>query len=119
MLRDLVDDDAPQSLQRDLHRVAGQIDALVHARRDADASDEPLRVDRLVVIAARDDERDDQPGLLVRAEEREVFRRAHLHGDRAERVDDRGAERHQRKRRRQLRLEDLFLALGFGHVREI
>ena len=55
-------DDAPQPLQRDLDRVAGKVDALVHARRDADATDELLRVDRLVVIAAGDDERDDQPG---------------------------------------------------------
>ena len=64
MLLHLVDDDAPQSLQRDLHRVARQIDALVHARRDADASEKSLRVDRLVVVAARDDERDDRAPAL-------------------------------------------------------
>ena len=73
-------------------------------------------VDRLVVVAARDDQRDDQSGLFVRAEQRQVFRRAHLHRDRSERVDDRRAQRHQRQRWRQLRLEDFVLALGLGHV---
>ena len=110
-------DDAPQSLQRDLHRVAGQIDSLVHARRDADASEESLGVDRLVVIATRDDQRDDQSRLVVRAEQREILGRPHLHGDRTQRVDDRGAKRHQRQRRRQLGLEDVVFALGFGHGR--
>ena len=54
------------------------------------------------------------PASSLRAEEREVLRRAHLHRDRAERIDDRRAQRHQRQRRRQLGLEDLVLALGCG-----
>ena len=84
-----VDHDAPQSLQRDLHRVARQIDPLVDACRDANASEESVRVDRLVVVAARDDEGHDQSGLFVRPEQREVFRCAHLHRDRSERINDR------------------------------
>src|SRR3712207_7256585 len=41
--------------------VARQVDALVHARRHADAADEAVGVHRLVVVAARDDQRHDQP----------------------------------------------------------
>ena len=85
----LVDDDAAQALQRDLHRVARQIDPLVHARRDADASQETLRVDRLVVIAIGDDEGHDQAWLLMRAQQRQVFGGAHLDRDRTQGVDDR------------------------------
>jgi hypothetical protein len=112
-------DDSPAPLQRDLHRVARQVDALVHARRHAHAPDELAGLDRLVVVAVRHDERDDEARLLVGAQQRQVLRSAHLHGDGAQRVDDRRAQRHQRQRRRQFGLEDLFLALGFGHdVRE-
>ena len=35
------------------------------------------------------------PGSSLHAEQREVLRRAHLHGDRAERIDDRRAQRHR------------------------
>ena len=117
-LADLLDDDAPQSLERDLDGVARQVDALVHAGGDADPADELLGVDRLVVVAAGDDEGDDETGLLVGAEQREVLRGAHLHGDGAERVDDRRPERHERQRRRQLRLEDVVFALWLGHGRQ-
>jgi hypothetical protein len=45
-LVDVLDGDAAQPLQRDLHRVAGQVDALVHARGHADLADEAARIDR-------------------------------------------------------------------------
>jgi hypothetical protein len=115
VLRRSLDRDAPQPLQRDLDGLAGEVDALVHARGDADAADELVRVDRLVVVARGDDEGDDEPRILVVAQEREVLRGPHLHRDRAERIHDRGAERHQRKLRRELGLEDLFLALRTSH----
>ena len=54
--------------------------------------------------------------LLVGAEEREVLRRAHLHGDGAERVHDRRAQRHQRQRRRQVGLEDVVFPLSRGQA---
>jgi hypothetical protein len=75
----------------------GQIDSLVHPRRDADASAEALRVDRLVVIAARHDQRDDQSRVLVRPKEGEVFRSPHLDRDRAKWVHDRRPQRHLRQ----------------------
>ena len=50
-LLDRLDRDAAKPLQRDLHRVARQIDSLVHARGDADAADELAELDRLVVVA--------------------------------------------------------------------
>ena len=57
-LIDALDGDAPQSLQRDLHRVAGQVDALVHAGGDTDLADELLRVRRVFQLATRDHQRD-------------------------------------------------------------
>jgi hypothetical protein len=114
-LRHLIDDDAPQPLQSDLYSVARQIDALVHAGGHAHASEKPVRVDRLVVVAARHHQRDNEAGLLVRPEQRQILRRAHLNRDGTQRVHDRGSQCHERQRRRELGLEDLFLALGFGH----
>jgi hypothetical protein len=49
----------------DLHRVARKVDPLVDARRDSHPPDELRGVDRLVVVAAGDDERHHEPGLLV------------------------------------------------------
>jgi len=98
-LRHTFDDDPPQSLERDLNRLPGKIDALVHTRGDSNPPHESLRVQHVVVIARRDYESDDQPRLLVGLEQREVLRRAHLHGDSAERVHDRGSKRHERQRR--------------------
>jgi hypothetical protein len=115
VLLDVVDDDPAQPLQRDLHRVAGKIDALVHARGYPHTAHETRRVDRLVVVAARDDEGHDQSGFFVRAEKREVLRGSHLYCDRTQRVDDRGSQCHERECGRELRLEKLFLALGSGH----
>ena len=114
-LLDALDDDAPQPLQRDLDRVARKVDPLVHARRHADAADERAGIDRLVVIAAGDDQANDEAGFVVRTDDRQILRSAHLDGDRAERVDDRRPQRHERQGWRQLRLEDLFLALCSGH----
>ena len=114
-LSDLLDHDATQSLQRDLDGVARQVDALVHAGRDADASNELLGVDGFVVVAAGDDERHDQARFLVGAEEREVLRRPHLHGDGAQRIDDRRPQRHEWQRGRQFGLEDLFFPLRSWH----
>src|SRR6185503_11372446 len=54
--------------------------------------------------------------FLVRAQQGKVLRGAHLDGDGAERIDDRRAQRHQRQGGRQLGLEDVVLALRFGHV---
>jgi hypothetical protein len=115
ILLDVVDDDPAQPLQRDLHRVAGEIDALVHTRGYTHTAHETRRVDRLIVVAARDDESHDQTGFFVRAEKGEVLRGSHLYCDRTQRVDDRGSQCHERECGRELRLEKLFLALGSGH----
>ena len=114
-LLDALDDDAPEPLQRDLDGVAGEVDPLVHSRRHAHAAEEGAGVDRLVVIAAGDDQPDDEAGFVVGTDDREIFGGAHLDRDRAERVDDRRPQRHEREGRRQLGLEDLFLALCSGH----
>jgi hypothetical protein len=74
LLLDGVDGDAAQPLEGDLHRVAGEVDALVHARRDAHAADELDVVHRLVVVAVGDDERDDHARLVVGAQQGEVLR---------------------------------------------
>ena len=100
----------------DLNRLARKIDALVNTRRHAHSSDEPLRVDRLVVVSCRNDKRDDQTRLFVVAKQRQVFGGSHLNSDRAKRIDDRRAQSHQRKRGRQLGLEDLFFALVACHA---
>ena len=57
-----------------------------------------------------------EPWFLVRPEEREILGRAHLDRDRAERINDRRPEGHERQRRRKLRLEDLFFALVASHA---
>lgn len=113
---DVVDHDAPKPLERDLHGLAREIDSLMHSRSHAHTSDEFPVLDGLVVIAMGDYEGDNEPGLVVRAQQGQIFGRAHLHGDGAERVDNGRAERHERQRRRQLRAEDFFFALGFGHL---
>src|SRR6185312_1545474 len=110
-----LDHDAPQPLQRDLNRVAWQVDALVHARRHAHAPHEGVRVDRFVVIARGDEQPHDEPGLVVAPNDRQVFGSAHLHRDRAQRIDNRRPQRHERQGRRQLRAKNLFLALCASH----
>ena len=95
-LFDAVDDDASQPLQRDLDGVARKVDALVHPRCHPHAANEGAGVDRLVVITARDHEANDEAGFVVRADDRQIFRGAHLDRDRAERVDDRRPQRHER-----------------------
>jgi hypothetical protein len=116
-LLDRLDRDPAKPLESDLDGVTGQIDPLVHARRDPHSTDELSGLHRFVVVAAGDDQSDDEPGFLVRTQQREVLRRAHLHGDGAERIDDRRAQSHQRKCGRQLGLEDLFFALVACHAR--
>ena len=49
------------------------------------------------------------------AQQREILGGAHLDCDRTERIDDRGPQRHERQSRRELGLEEVFLALGSGH----
>src|SRR5688572_21666603 len=49
------------------------------------------------------------------AQQREILWRSHLYGDRAKGVDDRRPQRHQRQRRRELGLQDLFLSLRLCH----
>ena len=115
---DPLDHDPAQALERDLHRIAGQVDPLVHARRHADPADEPLGVDGVVMIPAGDHERHDEAGLVIGAEQREILRRAHLHGDGAERIHDSGSKRHERERRRELALENLVFSLWSGHWRQ-
>ena len=73
-LRDSLDHDATQSLQRDLDRLAGKIDSLVHARGDADATYEPLGVEHVIMVSARDHQPDDEARLLVRLEQRQILR---------------------------------------------
>ncbi len=114
-LVDRIDGDAAQPLQRDLHRFAGQIDALVHAGGHTDPADEPGRVYGVVAVTVGDDEGYDQPGFLMGPQQGQVLRGPHLHGDRPQRVDDRRAQRHERQRGGQLRAEDLFLSLAAGH----
>ena len=67
------------------------------------------------MIAAGDHQANDESGFVVGTDDREILRRAHLDRDRSERVDDRRPQRHERKGRRKLGLEDLFLALCSGH----
>jgi len=43
-LGDSLDNEAAQTLKSDLHRLAGEIDAFVHARRNTNATDEALRI---------------------------------------------------------------------------
>ena len=114
-LVDRVDRDASEPLQRDLDRIAGQVDPFVHPGGHAHASDEVVRIDRVVPVAGGDHQRHDQPGLLVRTEQREVLGGAHLHGDRPQRVHDRGAQRHQGQRRGQLGAKNFFLTLATRH----
>ena len=101
LLVQFIDDDPPQPLQRDLHRVAGEVDALVHPGRDAHATDERLRV-AFVGLARCHRQGHDQPRLSVVPQKREVFGGTHLHGHGAVRKDERRAERHERQHRRQL-----------------
>ena len=114
-LIDGVDRDAAKTLERDLHRVAGQIDALVHAGGHPNASDEIVRVDRIIPISRRHDQRHDEARLLVRPKQRKVLGGAHLHRDRSQWVHDRGAQRHQGQRGRQLGAKNFFLALAARH----
>ena len=93
--------DATKPLQGDLHGVTGQIDAFVHAGRDTDTPDEFSRLPRFVVVAAGDDQRDDEPGLLVCTQQGDFHKpicTAIVKGY------DRRAQGHQRKRGRQLDL---------------
>jgi hypothetical protein len=87
----------------------------VHPRRHPDTPDEALRVDRVVVITAGHHERHDETRFLMPAQQREILRRSHLYGDRAQWVDDRRPQRHQGQRRGELGLQNLFLALWLRH----
>ena len=117
LLVDPLNHDAPQPLQRDLNGVARKVDPLVHARRNANAADEPLRVDRILMVTARHHERDHEARLVERPQQREILRGAHLHGDRSEWIDDGRAQCHERQGGRQLGFENLVSALWFGHLR--
>ena len=117
-LLDPLDDDPPQPLEGDLDRVAGEVYALVHARRHADLAGEARRIGRVVVLPVGHHERHDQPRfLLVGPQQGEILGSSHLHGDRPQRVDDGRAECHEREARRELGSEDFVLTLSAGHVR--
>jgi len=45
----------------------------VHSRRNSDAADESLEIDRVVMISRCDHERDDEAGAFVFSEQREIF----------------------------------------------
>ena len=76
-----------------------------------------LRVHRLVVIArSRRPAPTIRPGSSLARSSARFSGRAHLHRDRAQRVHDRRPQRHQRQRRRELGLEDVFFALVAGHA---
>ena len=98
-LRYTFDDEPAQSLERDLNRLARQVDPLVDASRDPNPADESLRIEHVIVVARRDDESYDQPGLLVRLEQGKILRSPHLHRDGAQRVHDCRSKRHERQRR--------------------
>jgi hypothetical protein len=53
----------------------------MYASRDADAPDKLAIVYRIVDITRRHDERDDEPRIFVRTQEREIFRSSHLNCD--------------------------------------
>ena len=108
-------DQPSQTLQRDLNGVSWQVDTLVDACGDADSADKSVRVQHIVVIAACHDQSNDQTSLLVGLEECQVFGRAHLHGDGAERIDDGGSKRHQWQRRWYFSLQDVVFSLGGRH----
>src|SRR5688500_14343842 len=114
-LLDVVDDDPAKTLKRDLDGLARKIDALVHASGNSDAAYESVEIHWLIVVTSCDDERDDRTRTLVLLQQGKVLRRAHLHCNRAEGIDDRRSQRHQRQRRRNLRLEDLFFTLCLRH----
>jgi hypothetical protein len=81
-LRDVVDHDPAQALKRDLDRIAWQVDPFVHAGRDPNAPDEPVQIHLSFVITRGYDERDYEACFVVRTQERQIFRRAHLDGNR-------------------------------------
>ena len=115
-LIDRVDRDAAEPLQRDLDRIAGQVDPLVYAGGYADASNEVVRIDGVVPIICGDDQGDDDASVFVRTEQREILWGAHLHCDRSQRVYDRGTQCHQGQRWGQLGAKNLFFVLAARHL---
>ncbi len=111
-LCDALDDYPSQTLEGYLDRLTGKIDALVDARRDADATDETLGIQDVVVVSGGDHEPHDQTRLIVGAKQREIFRGAHLHGYGAERVHDGRSQRHERQRGRKFSVQYVVFALG-------
>ena len=114
-LYDAFDDDATQALKCDLNGVAREIDSFVHSGRDADTAHEALGIEHVIVVAAGDDQPDDQAGMLIGLEQGKVLRRAHLNGDGAEWVDDGRSKRHQRQCRWYVSLQDVVFTLGGRH----
>ena len=111
----VLDHDPLHALQRDLHRVPRQVDALVHARGHPDAIHHGGGVEGILGLARGDDERHGQSRFGIVVEQRDVFGGPHLHRDRAVREDDRRAQRHERHRARQQRCEQIFLPRDFRH----
>ena len=87
----------------------------MYASRDADPADESIRVQNIVVVATRHDQTNDQAGLLVGLEQRQVLRSTHLHGNRAEGIDNRGSKRHEGQRRWYFGVEYVVFTLGRRH----
>ena len=96
VLLDRLDRYAAQPLQGDLDRVTGKVDSLMDPSGHANPSDKLAIVNRIIDVTRCDHEGDDQSGIFVRAQQREILRGAHLYGDRAERIDDGRAQRHER-----------------------
>ena len=109
------DDDATETLQSDLNSLAGKVDPLVNASRHADSADKTLRVEYIVMIATGDDQPNDESRLLVRLEQSQVLRRAHLYRDSSKRVNDCRSQRHQGQRCGYVGLQDVVFALGGRH----
>ena len=114
-LHDTFDDESPQALQSDLHCIARQIDSLVYPGRHANPSYKTLGIENIVVIAARHYQPNDQSRLLVGFEQRQVFGSAHLHGNRAKRINNGRSKRHQRQRRWYVSLQDVVFTLSRRH----
>ena len=114
-LIDGVDGDAPEPLQGNLYRVARQVNALVHPGGHPNAANEMMWINGLVSIGGGHDQRHNQSRFLMRTQEGQIFGRAHLYGDRSQREDDGGAQRHQRERGGQLSAKNFFFTLPARH----
>ena len=115
-MHDVIDDNAPEPLQRNLYRIPREVDSFVNACCHTDAPDESMEIDVGVVIARGNNQGNDQPRFIVRMQQGQVLRCTHLYGDRTEWINDRRPQRHEWERRGEFRSEDLFFTLSFRHT---